>query len=109
MQFDRYQKEARAFAFYPVVDQRYVYPALGLAGEAGEGAEKIKKLLRDKGGHWSEEDKNGIERELGDCLWYISQVAWEFELSLESVARANLEKLRSRSGRGRLGGSGDNR
>ena len=88
---------------------RLVYPALGLAGEAGELANKVKKVLRDHGGHLSEEAREAILAELGDVLWYVAQVATDLGESLEAVAQANLAKLRSRKERGRLGGDGDDR
>ena len=88
---------------------RLVYPALGLAGEAGELANKVKKVLRDHGGRLSEEAREAILAELGDVLWYVAQVATDLGESLEAVAQANLAKLRSRKERGRLGGDGDDR
>ncbi|MGC8905508.1 nucleoside triphosphate pyrophosphohydrolase family protein [Thermus sp.] len=108
MSFEEYQKEAQKTALYPEA-HRLVYPALGLAGEAGELANKVKKVLRDHGGQLSEEAREAILAELGDVLWYAAQVATDLGASLEAVAQANLEKLRSRKERGRLGGSGDNR
>ncbi|BAW00858.1 MazG nucleotide pyrophosphohydrolase [Thermus thermophilus] len=108
MTFEEYQKEAQKTALYPEA-YRLVYPALGLAGEAGELANKVKKVLRDHGGRLREEDREAILAELGDVLWYVAQVATDLGESLEAVAQANLAKLRSRKERGRLGGAGDNR
>ncbi len=108
MTFEEYQKEAQKTALYPEA-YRLVYPALGLAGEAGELANKVKKVLRDHGRHLSEEAREAILAELGDVLWYVAQVATDLGESLEAVAQANLAKLRSRKERGRLGGDGDNR
>lgn len=82
---------------------------LGLAGESGEVLEKFKKLLRDKGGIISEEDKKEIVKELGDILWYVNAVAYLLGYNLEQVASANIEKLASRKQRGTLHGNGDNR
>ncbi|HHE67509.1 MAG TPA: hypothetical protein ENL33_00385 [Candidatus Parcubacteria bacterium] len=109
MDFSQYQKQSRKTAIYPNKGNNFIYPALGLAGESGEVAEKIKKILRDKNGAAGEEEREEIKKELGDVLWYLSQLATEFDLGLEEVARANLEKIFSRKKRGRIQGSGDNR
>jgi len=109
MTFETYQKESRKTALYPNVDGNIIYPTLGLCGEAGEVAEKIKKVLRDKNGAVDEETRLAIKKELGDVLWYASQLASELGLSLDDVAQHNLEKLFSRKQRGVLGGDGDNR
>ena len=113
MTFEEYQKESRKTAIYPALypDQRpnIVYPTLGLTGEAGEVAEKVKKILRDEKGAVSEEKRAEIAKELGDVLWYIAQLATELDLSLGEIARLNLEKLASRKDREKLSGSGDNR
>lgn len=82
---------------------------MGLAGEAGEIAEKIKKVLRDDNGLITNEKKQEIKKELGDVLWYVSQIATELGLSLEESASFNIEKLTSRKERGKLQGSGDDR
>ncbi len=113
MQFSEYQKESRVTALYPEVGNNFVYPTLGLVGEAGEIAEKVKKLFRDKNtftpAEVSAEDRAEIAKELGDVLWYVSQVATEFGVNLEAVAAGNIEKLRSRHERNTLHGDGDNR
>jgi NTP pyrophosphatase (non-canonical NTP hydrolase) len=85
------------------------YPALGLAGEAGEVAEQIKKSIRDDGGEVTEERLAAIAKELGDVMWYVAQLATELGLELDEIAGLNLEKLRSRQLRGVLAGSGDDR
>jgi NTP pyrophosphatase (non-canonical NTP hydrolase) len=72
-------------------------------------AEKIKKAVRDCGGVIDEARKQEIEKELGDVLWYVSQLASELGLSLEGVAKKNIDKLFSRKARNVLTGSGDNR
>jgi len=82
---------------------------LGLTGEAGEVAEKMKKILRDKDGVMSEEDKKELVKELGDILWYINSTAVYLGYTLEDVAQANLDKVLSRKARGVSHGSGDNR
>ena len=106
--FNQYQAKARETAIYPR-EYKLIYPALGLAGEAGEVCEKIKKIIRDKGGVVNDTDRDEIRKELGDVLWYVAQLASDLEWSLESVGIANLEKLRVRAERGKLQGSGDNR
>jgi len=103
MRFDEYQEEAKKTAIYP--DQyRVVYPALGLAGEAGEVAEKVKKHIRD--GVLNVDD---LKKELGDVLWYLAAIAADLGLNLDDVAESNLQKLRSRQVRGVISGNGDNR
>lgn len=82
---------------------------LGLSDESGEVLGKFKKLLRDKQGTLTEENKAEIIKELGDVLWYIATISHLLGSSLEEVARKNNEKLLSRKARGTLGGSGDNR
>ncbi len=109
MDFKEYQKKSRKTAKYPDADRNFVYPTLGLAGEAGEVADKVKKIIRDDGGEISPEKRKEIELELGDVLWYISQIATELNLSLENVALKNIDKLYSRLKREKLGGSGDKR
>lgn len=109
MQFSQYQKETRETAIYPNKDNNYVYPTLGLSGETGEVSEKIKKIIRDKKGVVNNEDRSAIEKELGDVLWYLSQLATELNIDLENVAQKNIKKLKSRLERGVLGGNGDDR
>lgn len=109
MNFDQYQKLSRKTALYPKRGRNFVYPTLGLVGESGEVAEKIKKVLRDKKGIVDKKTKREIAKELGDVLWYLAQIATELGLSLEVVAVQNIKKLGSRKIRGKLRGSGDNR
>lgn len=109
MDFNTYQQAAAKTAVYPDLGNNFVYPTLGLVGEAGEVAEKIKKVLRDDSGRVSPEKKQELMKELGDVLWYLSQLSSELGLELERVAQDNLDKLTSRQERGKLGGSGDNR
>jgi NTP pyrophosphatase (non-canonical NTP hydrolase) len=108
MEFSEYQRFSRRTAEYPRAEW-LTYPALGLAGEAGEVAEHAKKAIRDDGGSVTEERRSALARELGDVLWYTTQLASELGLGLEDIARENLEKLFSRQSRGVLSGSGDNR
>ena len=109
MDFRDYQKLSRKTAIYPQKGKNFIYPTLGLAGEAGEVAEKIKKVLRDNQGIIDQPRKEEIAKELGDVLWYLAQIATELGLSLEEVAQGNLKKLNSRQKRNRLSGNGDNR
>ena len=109
MELNHYQRESRKTALYPDVGSNAIYPTLGLVGEAGEVADKVKKILRDKKGLFDEKSKDEIKFELGDVLWYISQLASELGYELEEVADANLKKLNSRRSRGKIKGSGDNR
>ncbi|MBT3412763.1 MAG: nucleoside triphosphate pyrophosphohydrolase family protein [Candidatus Jacksonbacteria bacterium] len=109
MTFEEYQKESRKTALYPDAGSTIVYPTLGLSGEAGEIADKVKKIIRDDAGNISEEKKEDLKKELGDVLWYVSQLASELGLEFEDIAQTNLDKLFSRMDRGVLGGSGDNR
>ena len=107
--FQSYQRESRK-TWGPVsTDSPLVYPTLGLANEAGEVAGKIKKIFRDKGGQVSEEDREALKLELGDVLWYLTQICTELNLTLQEVAAANLEKLFSRLERGQIHGDGDTR
>jgi NTP pyrophosphatase (non-canonical NTP hydrolase) len=107
--FDLYQDAAESTALYPDKGDNIYYPALGLAGEAGEVCEKIKKIMRDQNGHFTEDNVEEISKELGDVLWYVAMVAVEFNIALSSVAEDNLAKLLDRQERGVLKGSGDNR
>ena len=109
MTLNEYQEKAKKTAHYPNAGKNFVYPTLGLAGEAGEVAEKVKKALRDDGGEMSAERRNAIAGELGDVLWYVSQVATELNLTLDEIAEKNIVKLADRAARGTIAGSGDNR
>jgi len=111
LSLNEYQNMAMYSAIYPRFRDATlpVYPILGLNGEAGEVAEKVKKIMRDKGGIPTEEDKLEIAKELGDTLWYLAAIAKDIGWTLEDVGKKNLDKLSSRKERGALGGSGDNR
>ena len=104
MTFDEYQKFAKTTAIYPE-NCKITYPTLGLCGEAGEVAEKVKKKIRD-GKPLIIKD---VVKELGDVLWYLSTLASDLNVSLEDIAQTNVEKLTSRKERNKLQGSGDNR
>ena len=109
MQLSEYQSRSRATAVYPDAGDNLTYPALGLCGEAGECAEKVKKAIRDDGGALTEERRSALAAELGDVLWYAAQLATEAGLDLDAIAEDNLTKLLSRKERGVLQGSGDAR
>lgn len=101
MDFKQYQKLTAKTALYkkiPAVKKAgtSLYTVLGLAGEAGEVAEKIKKMLRNDNGIITKEFKEKLAKELGDVLWYVSQTASEFKLDLDKIASGNIEKLFSR-------------
>lgn len=109
MNFEEYQKLAKTTASYPVVGKGFVYPILGLVGEAGEVVNKIKKIFRDDNSQLTEDRKKEISKELGDILWYVAQSSTELGLSLDEIAVANIEMLKSRKERNKLHGDGDNR
>ncbi len=109
MDFKEYQTLARKTAVYSGAGNNFAYPALGLCGEAGEVAEKIKRVVRDGRTEIREDEIKEISKELGDVLWYISNLAAEVGLDLDTIACENIEKLKSRQARGVLHGSGDNR
>ena len=107
MTLNEYQQAALETAVYPE-EFRIIYPTLGMAGEAGEVADKVKKVIRDYGSFTSEW-KREIVKEIGDVLWYCATLANDLGYSLEEVGIMNIEKLKSRKERGVIGGSGDNR
>lgn len=105
---DEYQMAALETAIYPDA-YRVIYPALGMAGEAGEVADKVKKVIRDDGGVVSDERKDAIAKEIGDVLWYCATLAHDLGYRLSDIATLNYAKLKSRQERHVLGGSGDER
>jgi NTP pyrophosphatase (non-canonical NTP hydrolase) len=107
--FQAYQQASRKTWGVISMDSPIVYPTLGLTNEAGEVAGKIKKIFRDKGGTISAEDREALKYELGDVLWYLTQICTELGLTLQEVASANVEKLYSRLERGQIHGEGDKR
>lgn len=108
MTLNEYQHEALKTAQYPS-EMRIIYPALGLNGEAGEVADKVKKVIRDDNQTYSPEKRKEIALEVGDVLWYVATMAYDLGFSLEQIAIWNKEKLASRKERGCIGGSGDDR
>ncbi|MDE7335830.1 MAG: nucleoside triphosphate pyrophosphohydrolase family protein [Muribaculaceae bacterium] len=108
MTLEEYQNGALKTALYPR-EYAIVYPTLGLNGEAGEVADKVKKTIRDFGGEFSAERREAIAMELGDVMWYAATLAHDLGYSLSEIAEMNLRKLQSRVARGKLHGEGDNR
>jgi len=104
--FNTYQQEAMKTRIYPAEDN-LVYSALGLAGEAGELANKVKKIIR--GDHNRDELVAGIKGEMGDVLWYLAALAEDIGVDLTDIAQENIDKIRSRQSRGEIRGAGDNR
>ena len=108
MELNDYQKKAHETSLHKM---SVIYPTLGLLGEAGEVAKKIKKLIRDKGYRpgdcIDENDREAIALELGDVMWYVAELASNIDLSLETICQLNLIKLSSRKSRNKLHGSGD--
>ena len=109
MKFEEYQILSRKTAIYPNKGKNLSYPVLGLCGESGEVAEKVKKILRDKKGKLDSKSKQELVKEMGDVLWYLSAIASELKISLEEVARINVTKLSNRQKENKIHGSGDNR
>jgi len=110
MNLNDYQKQALTTVISSDSEFRdLVHWVLGINGEAGEIAEKVKKIIRDKNGKVSDADKAEMAAEVGDVLWYLAVFAHHLGVPLETIAQQNLDKLQSRKSRGVLGGSGDNR
>jgi len=109
MNFNEYQKKAQKTAIYPNQGNNLIYPVLGLCGEAGEVAEKIKKMIRDDEGKLTEKRRTLLISEISDVLWYLSAMATELGVSLDEVAEYNLKKLKDREERNKLQGDGDER
>ena len=109
MDLNDYQSAALQTAVYPNQGSNFAYPALGLAGEAGEVADKLKKVIRDNDGVLTDQVRDAVAKEIGDVLWYVSVLAHEMDYDLNTIAQINIDKLASRQQRGVLTGSGDNR
>lgn len=108
MDINQYQDEALKTAVFPA-DMRIIYPTLGLAGETGEVADKVKKEIRDHNAEFSPEARQEIAKELGDVLWYMANLAHALGYTLEDIAQINIKKIQSRQRRGQIHGQGDNR
>ena len=109
MTFREYQLKAKETAKYPEKDHNFIYATFGMMGEAGEVSEKIKKIWRDKNKEVGDEDRQEIKKELGDVLWYLSQIAEELGINFDDVAETNIIKTHSRLERNMINGTGDNR
>ncbi len=108
MTLNEYQAHALETAIYPE-DSRIIYPTLGLTGEAGEVADKVKKVIRDANREFTPEKKREIMKEIGDVLWYCAALSHDLGYTLEEVAQTNVDKLSSRMERNLIHGNGDNR
>tara|TARA_R100001082_G_C4358844_1_gene158281 strand:- start:930 stop:1286 length:357 start_codon:yes stop_codon:yes gene_type:complete len=102
-QMNDYQRAAVSTAIYKK-EHAVIYPALGLAAEAGEVANKVKKILRD-----GKFDKEAIADEVGDCMWYIAALCRDLNIDMQEIADNNIKKLKDRLERGVISGSGDDR
>ena len=112
MDFDEYQEKIIKYDTFEscgIGEVGFIEKVLGLVGEAGETADKIKKILRDKDGTVTEEDRTAIGKELGDVLWYLTSIARYLDLSLSEVALQNVTKLEDRYQRNKIHGEGDER
>lgn len=116
LSFQQYQELSSETAIYPTTFQGMpddmagiFYTVLGLCGEAGEIANKVKKIWRDSGGLVTPEDLKMLAKETGDVQWYLSQFSKNLDIALGEIAKGNLEKLFSRKERGTLQGDGDSR
>ena len=108
MKLNDYQKMALETAIYPN-EYKVIYPALGMAGEAGEVADKVKKIIRDNNSKISNEKALELAQEVGDVLRYCATMANDLGFDLETIAKMNYQKLHSRQQRGVISGNGDNR
>lgn len=113
MTFDEYSRTANSTSLAPgpqdMTSTVFLAKILGLTGESGEIADKVKKILRDQSGVPTTDDKREIIKELGDVLWYINAICDHMDVPLQQVADMNLQKVLSRKARGVTHGSGDNR
>lgn len=104
----RVSEKALETAVYPQ-EYKIIYPSLGLTGEAGECSDKVKKVIRDNGGQFTEEKRLELAKEIGDVMWYCATLSHDIGYTLDEIATMNYEKLSSRQKRGVINGSGDNR
>lgn len=113
MKLNEYQEKCSKYDLYTptsnITEQAFMDKILGLVGESGEVADKVKKIMRDNNGKAKEQDLIEIAKEIGDVLWYVAELSKYIGFSLEDIAVINLNKLESRKDRGKLCGSGDNR
>ena len=110
MTLNEYQKQALTTALFSGDKTKDLsHWALGTVGEAGEIAEKVKKIIRDKDSYLSDKDKQELGKELGDVLWYLAVFADFLGIDFENVAATNISKLKDRKFRNKISGSGDNR
>ena len=110
MTLDEYQKQALTTVISCGDDFKdLTHWVLGISGESGEIADKLKKIIRDQNGVVTSENKTELAKEVGDVLWYLAVLAEHLGVSFEEIAQGNIAKLRSRQARGAIGGSGDNR
>ena len=113
MKFDEYQEAIKKYDLFEKVDDvkspGFSEKILGLVGEAGETADKFKKIIRDKNGKISAADKKEINKELGDVLWYVATIARYLDTPFDEIARGNVDKLQKRLENNKLHGEGDNR
>jgi len=107
MEFNEYQKQAFTFAIYPNKETDIIYPTLGLNGEAGEIAEKVKKIIRDDNGVVNGDKKIQLLMEIGDCIWYCGALCTALGLDMNKVAEMNIIKLTNRQKNNKIHGSGD--
>ncbi len=108
MDFNKYQETAVETAIYPDT-HRILYPALGMAGEAGEVANKVKKIIRDGPENMPDDWKDQLASEIGDVLWYCAALANDLGMPLSLIAAQNRDKLLERKQKGTISGSGDKR
>lgn len=108
MKFSEYEELVKETAIYPET-HRILYPALGMAGEAGEVANKVKKIIRDGIKDQPEDWRQQIAKEIGDVMWYCAALAHDLNVPLSLIAAQNKDKLLARKEKGTLQGSGDNR
>jgi NTP pyrophosphatase (non-canonical NTP hydrolase) len=109
MDLNEYQTLALRTARSKDQNDELYHLLLGLCGEAGEIAEKAKKIIRDKNSDFTQLDTEDLKKELGDVLWHVAVLADYFDITLDAVGEANIQKLASRLQRGVISGSGDNR
>ena len=109
MDLNDYQESALETAIYPKLGSNLIYPALGLAGEAGEFCNKLKKVQRDDANVLTPERREQLIGELGDIMWYVALCAFELQTDLNEVAERNIAELSARKQKGNLQGAGDSR